>query len=66
MLYGLYAQGVDSEKLIGYYQQILSGIQFMYDKKILHRDIKPSNLLVGRGGVIKIADFGTSKMDRSS
>lgn len=66
MLYGLYGQGVDSEKLIGIYQQILSGIRFMYDKKILHRDIKPSNLLVGRGGVIKIADFGTSKMDRSS
>lgn len=66
MLYGLYGQGVDSDKLIAIYQQILSGIRFMYDKKILHRDIKPSNLLVGRGGVIKIADFGTSKMDRSS
>lgn len=68
LLYGLYvqAQGCDTQKLLGYYKQIVSGIRFMYEKKILHRDIKPSNLLVSRSGVIKIADFGTSKMDRSS
>jgi serine/threonine protein kinase len=55
----------DTEKIIGYYSQIVKGIKFMYDKKILHRDLKPSNLLVKKDK-IKIADFGTSKMNKSS
>lgn len=60
------SQKHDTEKILGYFRQIISGIKFMYDKKILHRDIKPSNLLVTRRNVIKIADFGTSKLNRSS
>lgn len=55
----------DTEKIISYYSQIVKGIKFMYDKKILHRDLKPSNLLVKKDK-IKIADFGTSKMNKSS
>lgn len=38
----------------------------MYEKKIIHRDIKPSNILVNKYNIIKIADFGTSKMGGSS
>lgn len=56
----------DTQKIISLYSQIISGIKFMYENKILHRDIKPSNLLVTKNKVIKIADFGTSKMNKSS
>lgn len=56
----------DTNKILGYFSQVINGIKFMYDKKILHRDIKPSNLLVTKKNIIKIADFGTSKMNRSS
>ena len=42
----------------------MRGIKFMYSKKILHRDIKPSNFLVKKNK-IKIADFGTSKTDKT-
>jgi serine/threonine protein kinase len=38
----------------------------MYQNNILHRDIKPSNILVTKKNVIKIADFGSSKMHQSS
>lgn len=70
MLYRICMQGYDNatyvEKIIDYYSQIIEGIKFMYEKKIIHRDIKPSNILVNKYNVIKIADFGTSKMGGSS
>lgn len=43
------------------YAQVVAGIKFMYDKNILHRDIKPSNILI-KDNIVKIADFGTSKL----
>ena len=33
----------------------------MHKKNIIHRDLKPSNILL-KGNIIKIADFGTSKI----
>jgi len=39
-------------------QQVLIGLTFMHRKHLLHRDIKSDNVLVGRNGVVKLADFG--------
>ena len=55
---------LNTQKILGYYSQIVRGIKFMYGKNILHRDIKPSNFLVKKNK-IKIADFGTSKIDKT-
>lgn len=41
---------------------ILDGVSALHDKNILHRDIKPENLLISNDGVIKIIDFGMSRV----
>nr|XP_033794284.1 serine/threonine-protein kinase 35-like isoform X2 [Geotrypetes seraphini] len=45
--------------------QIASAITFLHTNQIVHRDLKPDNILVctgPRGPVLKVADFGLSKL----
>lgn len=42
--------------------QVVEGIEYLHKKNIVHRDLKPSNLMIDKGGVVKIIDFGISKL----
>ena len=42
--------------------QIVSGISFCHDNRILHRDMKPQNLLLDRHNNLKLADFGLARV----
>lgn len=43
-----------------YIKQLAHALHYCHSKHVIHRDIKPENLLIGHGGLIKIADFGWS------
>ena len=46
-----------------FYQQIISGVEYLHKLKIVHRDIKPENLLLdSKTNDLKIVDFGLSNI----
>ena len=53
--------GFNESLIKKYTKQILEGLKYLHDNKIIHRDIKCANILIGDKGTIKLTDFGCSK-----
>lgn len=44
-------------------EQLVSGLGFLHGSGVIHRDLKPANMLLfNQGTVLKICDFGLSKV----
>lgn len=41
--------------------QLLKGIAYCHQHRVLHRDLKPQNLLISHDGTLKLADFGLAR-----
>ena len=48
-----------------FFQQLLSGIEYLQRVGVVHRDLKPENLLLDENKNLKIVDFGLSNLYRS-
>ncbi len=43
-------------------KQIASGLRTMHRKEMIHQDLKPENIMIDAHGMIKIIDFGSTKI----
>jgi non-specific serine/threonine protein kinase len=52
---------LDYVTIKSFMQQLLRGIAFCHENRVLHRDLKPQNLLINNKGQLKLADFGLAR-----
>ena len=48
-------------ELLPLIDQLCAAVDYAHSKKTVHRDVKPSNILIGSGGLLKLADFGVAR-----
>ena len=54
-----------SEDIIWHYLiQIIEGLNYLHDKKIIHRDLKSANIFLMKNNTIKIGDLNVSKVNK--
>ena len=53
---------VKSANIMKITYQIVNGLYALHNYGILHRDLKPSNILITKDEIVKIIDFGLSKI----
>ena len=45
-------------KLLRVFEQVAAGMVHMHRRNVLHADLKPNNIMLGRGGAVKVLDYG--------
>ena len=43
-------------------KKVVRGLKYLHDNNIVHGDLKPQNILVASDGLVKLSDFGISKI----
>jgi cyclin-dependent kinase len=53
--------GLDLPVMRSFLYQLIRGVAYCHQHRVLHRDLKPQNLLINREGELKLADFGLAR-----
>lgn len=54
-------KGMSTQDVVKMGIDVLTGLEFCHQEKLIHRDIKPDNIFVSEFGEYKIGDFGISR-----
>ncbi len=52
---------LDLRRALDFICQICNGVDYAHAQGVIHRDLRPANMLVAESGLVKVADFGTSR-----
>ncbi len=52
---------IDLSRALDFTCQICNGVDHAHNQGVIHRDLRPANVLVAENGLVKVADFGTSR-----
>lgn len=52
----------DIEEAVSIVTQVCDGLHHAHQHGVIHRDIKPENIMIMHNGVVKITDFGLSRI----
>jgi non-specific serine/threonine protein kinase len=52
---------LDANTIKSFMYQLLRGISYCHENRVLHRDLKPQNLLINKHNQLKLGDFGLAR-----
>jgi BR serine/threonine kinase len=59
-------QRLSRREAMGFFREIIYGLEYLHQHGICHRDLKPENILLDASNHIKIADFGFARWMKSN
>ena len=55
-------QNCSMNERLSLFKQVLQAVRYAHENLVIHRDLKPGNIFVDDSGMVKILDFGISKL----